>query len=752
MKKVIIAAVIAILFYSGLMTWRAPDAKPENAPAQDFSAARASRHIAAIAQTPRPTGSPAAAKTRDYIVSEMRKMGIETEVIDRFGATEKYSVAARTFNIVSRLKGSGGTQTLTLATHYDSEVVSPGACDDGAGVAILLETARALQSGPKLKNDVVLVITDAEEFGLLGASAYLHEKPKEEKPGIVLNFEARGTSGPSILFETSNGNAGLIREFGREVKRPLAVSLSTDIYRRMPNDTDFTVFRAGGYRGYNFAFIENAQNYHTPNDSIANCSLASLQHQGDYALDLARHFGNSEPPPESGDAVYFPLPLFGLIWYPAKLALVFSFLALALVIAAGWRSHRSGKDSFGRILLGIIASLAIPAAGAALGAGAALLMKKLGGFWFFGGNLVFNNYYLSGALLWGFAASLATGLLLLKKISIESLRLGSMVIASLLALISNFYLPGGSYLFLFPAAFGAASVLLSPLKAENGGDFRYAVFSLLQSAPVLVLWPAVLYLLYLALGFNWIVGMAESGISGLLLVWLMPVAIILLPSRRRFWTALAAAVLGIALMAAGAFQSHFDEGHPLPANIHYYLNGKTGRAILATFAESAEGELAELFDRKPASAPPAEFFVAKIILWKDAPAIPLNPPRAEILSNLVKEKLRYISLRITPGYEEQFSLNLTVPGAPGFSAQFPAYPELPVLKCLDKNSGCLIINPPPGALELNLTLPADKKLLIIKQASPGLPPALGPFMPHRPNNIILIGHGDSNNFLLEIEL
>src|SRR5204862_534206 len=67
-------------------------------------------------------------------------------------------------------------------------------------------------------------------------------------------------------------------------------------YHRMPNNSDFTRFLEGGFNGMNFAFIDGAEHYHRPTDTPANLSLNSVQHVGDYALPLARHFGNATLP------------------------------------------------------------------------------------------------------------------------------------------------------------------------------------------------------------------------------------------------------------------------------------------------------------------------------------------------------------------------------------------------------------------------------------------------------------------------
>ena len=51
-------------------------------------------------------------------------------------------------------------------------------------------------------------------------------------------------------------------------------SLYYFIYKLLPNDTDFTVFKAAGYEGLNFALIGDVERYHTPQDDFAHLDLA----------------------------------------------------------------------------------------------------------------------------------------------------------------------------------------------------------------------------------------------------------------------------------------------------------------------------------------------------------------------------------------------------------------------------------------------------------------------------------------------
>src|SRR5262249_11295490 len=173
------------------------------------------------------------------------------------------SVGASVENILARIHGTSNTKSVLLVAHYDSAPTSYGASDDGSGVATLLETARALKTISPLKSDIVLLFTDAEEVGLLGARAFVEDKEAIKEIGVVLNFEARGNSGASIMFETSDSNSQIIDAFANANPRSVTTSFSNEIYKRLPNDTDFSIFKKAGLEGLNFAYIKGLAYYHT---------------------------------------------------------------------------------------------------------------------------------------------------------------------------------------------------------------------------------------------------------------------------------------------------------------------------------------------------------------------------------------------------------------------------------------------------------------------------------------------------------
>ncbi|HZU26808.1 MAG TPA: M20/M25/M40 family metallo-hydrolase [Bryobacteraceae bacterium] len=352
MIRVFAVASLVVWVVLGFWPPRRPDPLPASAPADRFSAERAMVIVRAIAQRPHPPGTDEHRRVQDWIRAALAREGLDSSIQTGSAGGDPAE------NILARMPGTANTRAVMLAAHYDSRPEGPGASDDGSGVATLLETLRALRAGPRLRNDVIFLITDAEERGLIGARVFMNDHPWRHDPGVVLNFEARGTSGPSYMFETSPGNLTLIRQLQHAVPWAQASSLSYEVYRRMPNDTDLTVFKRGGLNGLNFAFIDHVEFYHTRFDDAAHLDLRSLQEDGRYALNLTRAFGNVDLSNvrSSYDAVYFTTLLTPLMVYPGTWAVP---IAVVLLLAAS-ASRRIPLIIVG--VLGVLCAWQVPGA------------------------------------------------------------------------------------------------------------------------------------------------------------------------------------------------------------------------------------------------------------------------------------------------------------------------------------------------------------------------------------------------------
>lgn len=510
-----VALAMALALAVALALYRPPPVVPASAPPQDFSADRALRHVEVIASSPHPTGSPRNAEIRAYLLDTLRALDLSPRVQTAEVSVSAYGRAVpggAVHNVIATLEGAARGPAVLLVAHYDSVAVSPGASDDGAGVAALLEAARALRAGPRLARDVIFLLTDGEELGLVGAQAFAERELDTTPVAVVLNVEARGSRGPSLMFETSEGNAGLIDELARAVPHPFASSLSAEVYRRMPNDTDFTIFRERGIPGYNFAYIDGLRHYHTPGDSLENLDPRSLQHHGSYALALARRFGDSPSVPArpglERDAIYFNLVGSVLVHYSSFWVGPLCALSAALLGAAIQWGVRRGRLRWRGVALGLGALLA----GLILAAAAAGLfwaaVRALDPDYPTARQTVIDlgGYRLAVTCL---AVAVAHGVNRSARRWARSAEIhaGILVGLALLSIASAASVPGASYLFVWPLFAGVvalAAMIAGPApppapRAESAVSARQAaILAATAAAPLLLLGPT-LHAMFIAL-------------------------------------------------------------------------------------------------------------------------------------------------------------------------------------------------------------------------------------------------------------
>ena len=331
--------IVGLLYYS-FFSLMPQKGSPSSVSETEFSTERALIPLKEITKAPHYIGTKDHTRVRNYLIGQLEELGLETQVQEGFVINPKWKSLDKPKNIIAQIKGSENGKSLLLLSHYDSALTpSYGASDAGSGVVTILETLRAYKaSGKKPKNDIIVLFTDAEEVGLDGARLFVNNHPLAKNVGIALNFEARGSGGPSnMIVETNGGNKNLIKAFMEaDVKFPVASSLMYSIYKMLPNDTDSTVLREGAdIDGFFFAFIDDHYDYHTANDTYDNLDVNTLQHQGEYLLPLVHYFGDSDLNQLKSleDHVYINLPFFKMISYP--FTWVFPMLLIAIIIFTG---------------------------------------------------------------------------------------------------------------------------------------------------------------------------------------------------------------------------------------------------------------------------------------------------------------------------------------------------------------------------------------------------------------------------------
>jgi hypothetical protein len=621
-------ALLLTALFAGLalavLALQVPAPRPADAPADVFSAGRAMVDIRRIAVEPHPVGTPAHAAVRAYLFGRMTELGLAPEVqvgvlspeasqrLERWsdGAIAGYS---RVFNLVGVLPGRDRTApAVLLMAHYDTAWDSPGAADDSAGVAAILETARALRAEGPFERDLVVLLTDAEELNLDGARAFFSEHPLRDRIGLVINLEARGGGGRAMMFETGPGNAETVALFARAASRVeggvTGNALATLVYENMPNGTDYTIPKARGIAGLNLAFIGRPEQYHAPSSTPGALDPGALQHLGAQALTLSRLALTAPALPQATENVVFA-DLLGAVVVVQPAAAGWALLALTLAGAglAGWRWRDEARPAaIGRgaleaafaTLVAVIAAFAVRGLagpmGERYGAGGAdlyyTLLRRLP--WIEAGI----GLALAGVLLavllgrarlrprWqaaGVAAlavpgvlaagpdpvllicvAAALGLAFTPALPAERHRpaaLGWMSVLVLIGLAAQLLAPTAAFLILWPAlvfAVGlAAAALLTPRFGELRGLAALAVGLALVSA----------WLLYQAHPVILGIGMDLPGVAALFVLLIGTGARLLAPEARLARPlALAVAVLVLAGGAVG-LGGRFAEPLPPPA-------------------------------------------------------------------------------------------------------------------------------------------------------------------------------------------
>ncbi|MGV9007661.1 MAG: M20/M25/M40 family metallo-hydrolase [Brevundimonas sp.] len=518
MRLVWLFGSLALALLLAVITLQTPRPVGADAPATTFSAIRAMADVREIARRPHPLGSPDHARVRDYLLGRMTDLGLSPataegplspESIRRSERLGQNPAGAgyRAVNLVGVLPGLDPTApAVLLMAHYDTVPGSPGAADDSTGVASVLEAVRAIRARGPAAPPLVILFTDAEELGLDGARVFFGGHPLRDRIGAVVNLEARGGGGRAMMFETGPGNAETVSLFARAAGRasggPTSSSLGVFVYARMPNGTDFTISRARGIPGVNFAFIGRPEQYHSAAATPAALDQGSVQHIGSQALETADALLRAPTlPVAGGNLVYSDI----LGWFVLKHTPATGWLLLALTAGLGglaaWRVGRRGAFSAADIGRGALDGLWFLGTAVVL----AQAVRVLAGPMASRAQSADVYYTLLARLPWMEAATaltvLAVGLVLLT----DRARLDRRLLAILIALATiGAQVLGGFNLLVLALAVPALGLTLTPglaPKSPWGGwlglialtfGLGLVVQTLAPEAALLFVWPGLL--------------------------------------------------------------------------------------------------------------------------------------------------------------------------------------------------------------------------------------------------------------------
>jgi hypothetical protein len=656
MKKIL--SFIPILIVLGTIYWSFSDLKPSISTQKDllqtgFSLDNALMHLKNISQKQHYVGSEGHQEVQKYLVGELEKLGFEVEIQQKVAANKKWFAATTTENIIAKLKGTSSGKSLVLLSHYDAAMFSAlGASDAGSGVVTILEGIRAfLAKNNDHKNDIIILFSDAEELGLLGAQAFVEHHPWAKNVGLVLNFEARGSGGPSyMLLETNGKNSKLLNEFlAAKPNFPAANSLMYSIYKMLPNDTDLTVFRANAnINGFNFAFIGDHFDYHTAQDSFERMDHESLLHQADYLMSLLPYFANSnlENLTSTEDFVYVNFPFIGLLTFPFSwvlpCCLIATFLFL-IVVFFGIGLHKiTVKGSLKSFIPFVVATI--------LSGGISFLLWKLivilhphykdilHGFTYNGylyiAGFVFLNLFIIQKMYHSF----------FKEEKPASLLVAPLFFWLMISFIISGYLKGAGF-FIIPVF--CALLILTIAVFTNVQKHILRILFAIISIPTIYIFAPLIKMFPVGLGLK------NIFISGILLSLVFGLLVLVFYQKKNRFLLNFSGVLALFFFGYATVNNGFSDENKKPNSLVYVQNNDEKTAYFGTYNQTLDAFTAQVFNDgftkgSLQNAETKSKYNTRFRFYKATDFKAVESSKISILKDFVREENRMIEFVIQP--------------------------------------------------------------------------------------------------------
>ncbi|WKD50279.1 M20/M25/M40 family metallo-hydrolase [Microbulbifer spongiae] len=182
------------------------------------------------------------------------------------------------FNVIGEITGrERPEEAMVIGAHLDSWDEGTGALDDGAGVAIVLETARLIAELPvRPRRTLRVILFGAEEIGLVGAKQYV-DAHRHELDNIIAISESDFGAGKIWRFDTRlPENKFDIADQMMQLLAPLGIERGNNASSGGP---DSSVFVARGVPA--FGLYQDGTDYfdyhHTPNDTLDKVDPENLR-------------------------------------------------------------------------------------------------------------------------------------------------------------------------------------------------------------------------------------------------------------------------------------------------------------------------------------------------------------------------------------------------------------------------------------------------------------------------------------------
>ncbi len=660
---------------AGLPHWYLASAAPADLPDTEFSSARAARHLRAIADAPRVTGSPQSNRVRDFLVAELRAIGLEAETqsVTTVGRGEEpgHLLAARVDNVVARLTGSGDDSgegsTVAVIAPYDGPSTS-SAAGRAVGAAAALELAHVLVSREALRGDVLFVFTEGDALGGLGSSAFLDQHAWGAEVTSVVSLEGMGLAGGAHVLGIGDIGLATSQSSLTEMDGPAWGGATSAMAAAGPSIVGSRTW--SGRRGVRVTVLGEVSTAGQAFDVTDRVHHGALQEVGTAAVavvvGLLAAPGSGE---EAGPRTRAWIPLAGAFSAPMvvawSLAGVITLSLLLLLVLAARAGDRRGPLLGVAFAIGLFAISGWIARGVLLGLSA--YHPEMGAV---AGGVYRDAPHLVGLVALVFAVGVLGYGVLRRWVRLDELILGGLVAPVAFAIWLTLQAPEGGLSVLLPVAFATmAAVLVRTVgrKRPNqwwvtAGAVALTGLALLFSIPLLT-----------AASSMWTLAGATRFAEVAALVFVLCLPAVDRVIRPRPWSGLAflGMVAAVGLVTPTLLRS---SNHPHPSTLVYLADEAEQSALESMIpdsdlgtAQSARRVLGKWLtvpgpgegwartwavDPPAAGEPPGWLLLPRSgshVVIGSGPTVEMESPRVEVSESLVANGRRFVGLDVRSG-------------------------------------------------------------------------------------------------------
>jgi len=240
---------------------------------------------------PRYTGTESCNNAAHYLYGEFEKLNL-----DVYYDEWKY-IEYQCKNVVATFKGynPNSNAIIIICAHYDTTKTSPGANDDGSGVATMLAIAN-ICSKYSFNHTIRFIAFSGEEVGTYGSHDYAKKAYyREENIIAVLNLETFGYTSDEgkELFILKTARTEWLSHFSNDIAEKYYQFHNLNLIEIGNRPCDHQAFLDFGYDAVQYVQL-NRDDYplHTPEDSFDKINFSYLTNVTKLILAIAVELAN----------------------------------------------------------------------------------------------------------------------------------------------------------------------------------------------------------------------------------------------------------------------------------------------------------------------------------------------------------------------------------------------------------------------------------------------------------------------------